>query len=238
MMKTITFKRTVLSATALLMSFSVFAQEEKKFEIAPAADLVSSYVWRGMYQTGPAIQPSLSMSYAGLSLTAWGSTDFSSSSDETKAKEFDLTLGYGIGGFSIAVTDYWWSGEGARYGRYSTDHYFEGTIGYNFGEKFPLSLTWSTMFAGGDKNPENGDRYYSSYFEAAYDVNVWGISFQPAVGISPYKSQYSDVFGLNSISLKASKEIKLSESFSLPVFTQVIAAPEHDNVFLVFGISL
>ena len=61
MMKTITFKRTVLSATALLMSFSVFAQEEKKFEIAPAADLVSSYVWRGMYQTGPAIQPSLSM---------------------------------------------------------------------------------------------------------------------------------------------------------------------------------
>ena len=42
MMKTITFKRTVLSATALLMSFSVFAQEEKKFEIAPAADLVSS----------------------------------------------------------------------------------------------------------------------------------------------------------------------------------------------------
>ena len=237
-MKTITFKRTVLSATALLMSFSVFAQEEKKFEIAPAADLVSSYVWRGMYQTGPAIQPCLSMSYAGLSLTTWGSTDFSSSSDETKAKEFDLTLGYGIGGFSIAVTDYWWSGEGARYGRYSTDHYFEGTIGYNFGEKFPLSLTWSTMFAGGDKTPENGDRYYSSYFEAAYDVNVWGISFQPAVGISPYKSQYSDGFGLNSISLKASKEIKLSESFSLPVFTQVIAAPEHDNVFLVFGISL
>ncbi|WP_233551899.1 hypothetical protein [Parabacteroides sp. AF48-14] len=101
-----------------------------------------------------------------------------------------------------------------------------------------MSLTWSTMFAGGDKNPENGDRYYSSYFEAAYDVNVWGISFQPSVGISPYKSQYSDGFGLNSISLKASKEIKLSESFSLPVFTQVIAAPEHDNVFLVFGISL
>lgn len=178
MMKTTTFKRTVLSATALLMSFSVFAQEEKKFEIAPAADLVSSYVWRGMYQTGPSVQPSLGMSYAGLSLTAWGSTDFSTSSDEYKAKEFDLTLGYGIGGFSIAVTDYWWSGEGARYGRYATDHYFEGTIGYNFGEKFPLSLTWSTMFAGGDKK-ENGDQFFSSYFEAAYDINVWGVRLHP-----------------------------------------------------------
>ena len=237
MMKTTTFKRTVLSATALLMSFSVFAQEEKKFEIAPAADLVSSYVWRGMYQTGPSVQPSLGMSYAGLSLTAWGSTDFSTSSDEYKANEFDLTLGYGIRGFSIAVTDYWWSGEGARYGRYATDHYFEGTIGYNFGEKFPLSLTWSTMFAGGDKK-ENGDQFFSSYFEAAYDINVWGVDFTPSVGISPWKGMYSDGCGLNSIALKASKEIKITDSFSLPVFTQAIIAPEHDDVFLVFGISL
>ena len=108
-------------ATALLMSVSVFSQDEKKFEITPAADLVSSYVWRGAYQTGVSIQPSLSLSYAGLSLTAWGSTDFS-----TTAKEFDLTLGYGIGGFNIGLTDYWWAGEGARYGNYPDNHYFEG----------------------------------------------------------------------------------------------------------------
>ncbi|WP_439809887.1 hypothetical protein [Parabacteroides distasonis] len=41
-----------------------------------------------------------------------------------------------------------------------------------------------------------------------------------------------------SISLKASKEIKITENFSLPVFTQAIIAPEKDNVFLVFGVSL
>ncbi len=94
------------------------------------------------------------------------------------------------------------------------------------------------MFAGGDKNPEDGNRYYSSYFEAAYDLNVWGVSFTPGIGISPWKSQYSDGFGLNSISLKAIKEIKITDSFSLPVFTQVVAAPEHDDVFMVFGVSL
>ena len=44
-MKRCTIKQTLLSATALLMFSPVFAQE-KKFEIAPAADLVSSYVWR------------------------------------------------------------------------------------------------------------------------------------------------------------------------------------------------
>ena len=66
-MKTMTFRQPVLAATALLMSFTTFAQEENKFEIAPAADLVSSYVWRGVYQTGPSVQPSIALSYAGLS---------------------------------------------------------------------------------------------------------------------------------------------------------------------------
>ena len=109
--------------------------------------------------------------------------------------------------------------------------------GYNFGEKCPLSLTWSTMFAGGDKD-ESGDQYFSSYFEAAYDVDVWGVNFTPSVGISPWKGMYSDGFGVCSISLKASKEIKITDSFSLPVFTQAIIAPQNDSVFLVFGISL
>lgn len=49
---------------------------------------------------------------------------------------------------------------------------------------------------------------------------------------------YSDGFGVCSISLKASKEIKITDSFSLPVFTQAIIAPQNDSVFLVFGISL
>ena len=93
------------------------------------------------------------------------------------------------------------------------------------------------MFAGGDKK-ENGDQFFSSYFEAAYDINVWGVDFTPAVGISPWKGMYSDGFGLNILALKASKEIKITDSFSLPVFTQAIIAPEHDDVFLVFGISL
>lgn len=153
-METMTFRQSALTATALLMSFATFAQEEKQFEIAPSADLVSSYVWRGVYQTGASVQPSINLSYAGFSLTAWGSTDFSSLSDPDKGKEFDLTIGYGIGGFSIGVTDYWWAGEGHRYGDYSNSHFFEGTAGYNFGESFPLGITWSTMFAGGDKKAD------------------------------------------------------------------------------------
>ena len=43
------------------------------------------------------------------------------------------------------------------YGDYKHDHHFEGTLAYNFGENFPLTLSWSTMFAGGDDN-KAGDR--------------------------------------------------------------------------------
>lgn len=240
-METMTFRQSTLTATALLMSFATFAQEEKQFEIAPSADLVSSYVWRGVYQTGASVQPSINLSYAGFSLTAWGSTDFSSLSDPDKGKEFDLTIGYGIGGFSIGVTDYWWAGEGHRYGDYSNSHFFEGTAGYNFGESFPLGITWSTMFAGSDKKAD-GDRQFSTYVEAAYDFSVLGVDVTPSIGVSPWTGMYhregKDGFALCTIALKASKEIKITNSFSLPVFAQAIVAPNQDNVFLVFGLSI
>lgn len=229
-MKTNTLWHTCVCATAMLMSLPVEAQEEKRFTVTPSADLVSSYVWRGMYQTGPAFQPGICMSVSGLSLSAWGSTDFDG------AKEFDVTLGYEAGGFSIAVTDYWWSGEGARYGRYSTDHFFEGTVGYNFGDSFPLSLTWNTMFAGGDKD-EDGDRNFSTYIEAAYSLDIMGVGVTPAIGITPWEGMYGSGFGVPSISLKVNKDVRITDSFSLPLFTQAIVSPEHDDVFLVFGIS-
>lgn len=236
-MKTFTTMRATMLATALLMSVTVHAQDEKRFTIDPAADIVSSYVWRGAYQTGASIQPSLALSYQGLSLTAWGSTDFSTAADEIRSKEFDLTLGYDIQGLHIGVTDYWWAGEGCRYGNYSNSHYFEGTLGYHFGEGFPLSLTWNTIFAGGDKDID-GEQNFSTYVEAAYDFSIAGVQVTPCIGVSPWTGMYSDGFGFCSLSLKASKDIRLSETFSLPLFSQVIVTPEHDNVFLVLGISL
>lgn len=229
--------RATSLATAFLMSVTVYAQDKTTFRIEPAADIVSSYVWRGAYQTGASIQPSLALFYGGLCLTVWGSTDFSTAAAEIRSKEFDLTLGYDLQGWHIGITDYWWAGEGRRYGNYSHSHFFEGTLGYHFGEKFPLSLTWNTMFAGGDKD-SRGDQNFSTYVEAAYDFSISGIQVTPGVGISPWTGLYSEGFGWCSLSLKASKNIRLSQTFSLPLFSQVIVTPEHDNVFLVLGISL
>ena len=55
------------------------------------ADLVSGYVWRGVYQigSGASVQPSLGLAYKGFSIGAWGSTSL-----REGFKELDLSAGY------------------------------------------------------------------------------------------------------------------------------------------------
>ncbi len=233
-MKTMNYKQLSYLIAAILMPAPVFAQD---LEVTPAADFVSSYVWRGTYCGTASLQPSLTATYGGLSLEFWGSTDFTS-----VAKEVDITLGYQTGGLFLGVTDYWWTGEGSRYGNYSNNHAFEGTVGYYFGDSAPLTLTWNTMFAGGQDKDEDGDLYYSTYIEATYDFNIKGVNLTAGIGVSPWTGQYhrtgTDGFALSTLSLRALKEIPFTDRFSLPVFAEVVFAPNQDNLFLVFGITL
>ena len=47
----------------------------------------------------------------------------------------------------------------------------------------------------------------------------------------------TDGFAVTSLSLTASKEIAITDKFSLPVFGQVTFNPAKEDVFLVFGFS-
>ena len=98
-------KKIVLFAMALVASATTHAQETVETTIS--SDVVSSYIWRGQDLGSAAIQPTLGVGYKGLSLSAWGSYGIA---DPADTKEFDLTLGYSIGGFNIGVTDYWFDG--------------------------------------------------------------------------------------------------------------------------------
>lgn len=231
-MKT-TIRLIVLVAVATVVSISLKAQSENKIQFKAGADLVSSYVWRGMYQTGVSFQPTLSASLSGFTLGAWGSTDFS-----TMAKEMDLFFTYSYNGLTLGVTDYWWSGQGAKYFDYKSKHYLEGTLGYSFGEKFPLSVTWNTMFAFDSDKSEQGKQMYSTYINLDYQFKVNDVNLTAGVGITPWKGIYSDKFDVMAISLKGAKEIPVTDKFSLPLFVQAIAAPARNDFFLVIGLSL
>ena len=231
-------KKIILLACGLAVSAATHAQDE--IETTVNADFVNQYIWRGQNLGSAALQPTLGINYKGLSLSAWGSYALT---DRDDTKEFDLTLSYSAGGFNIGVTDYWLS-EGldpqSRYFKYeshSTNHVFEANIGYDFGV---ASLQWFTNFAGNDGANKDGDRAYSSYVEAVVPFRLGGVDWSAAAGAVPYATDYYGTrgFAVTNLSLTATKEIRVTDTFSIPIFGQVAANPCSQKAYLVLGFTL
>lgn len=239
------FRAMALAAICILATTTATAQQ-----FTVRGDIVSSYIWRGVYQTGASFQPTLGFGLGGFSLTAWGSTDFdgNKSSEGLASKEIDLTAAYTFGrsGLTLSAASLWWAGQGA--GRYfnfeshRTAHYFEAGLAYALPcEKLPLSIAWYTLFAGADKNDE-GRQNYSSYCELNCPFTVKSVDLNATLGLVPYRTYtvgYGNRgFALTNVALKASTAIKLTDAFSLPVFAQAIWNPCLEDAHLVFGITL
>ena len=228
-------KKIVLMALMFATGMRATAQDE--VETTVSADVVSTYVWRGMECGSAAIQPTLGIGYKGLSLSAWGSYGLVDTND---AKEFDLTLAYSTGGFNIGITDYWFNTPEERYFLYDankTSHIFEANIGYDFG---PAAIQWFTNFAGNDGYNKDGKRAYSSYVELSAPFKLASVDWSATVGAVPYATDFYGVdgFAVTNVSLKATKDIKVTDSFSIPVFAQVAANPSTEKAYLVFGFTL
>jgi len=229
-----------MGALALgLIAFAPAAMAQDKVETTVAADVVSQYIWRGQDLGNVSLQPTLGIAYKGLSLTAWGSVGLSKWDD---TKEFDLTAAYEIGGFHVGVTDYWFNSGDGRYFHYdahSTAHVFEANVGYDFG---PVALNWYTNFAGADYYRSGyTKRAGSSYVEATAPFKLGGCDWTAAIGAVPFKTAfYGDAngFAVTNVSLKASKDIKITDSFSVPVFAQVAANPSNEKAYFVVGFTL
>ena len=232
-------KKIVLFAMGLAMSMATFAQE---IETTISGDIVSNYIWRGQDLGNVSIQPTLGVSYKGLSLTAWGSVGLSNSSD---TKELDFTLAYTIGGFNIGITDYWTDNgadEAARYfkyGAHSTNHIFEANVGYDFGF---ASFQWFTNFAGNDGTNRDGKRAYSSYMEVVVPFKLATVDWTATAGAVPFATSayngWTSRFAVTNVALKASKDIKITDSFSIPVFGQVVGNPCTQKAYFVLGVTL
>ena len=209
-------KWVLLLMTAIALPVSSMAQDKVEFGVG--ADVVSKYIWRGTDLGGPSVQPSLSVAYKGLSLTAWGSIGFDSEDD----KEVDLTLAYETGNFSLSVTDYW-------YPEYSGAHTFEAQIGYDFGL---LAANWYTNFAGDDEE-------YASYISLIAPFSLIGLDWEAEVGATPWGTDYygTDKFSVCDLSLGASKEFNIGKSFSTTLFAKATYNPTIEKFYATIGIS-
>lgn len=230
-----------ISAIALLgVAGMATANAQDKVEGSVAADVVSRYVWRGQALGDAAIQPSASLSYKGLSLSGWGNLGFLNNKD---AKEFDLTLAYTTGGFNVGVTDYFFSYYGAdnkyfEYRAHDTSHVWEANVGYDFG---PVAIQWYTNFAGADSRNEEGKLQYSSYVQLSAPFKLATCDWTATVGAVPYKTSfYSEAngFAVTNVALRATKEVKVTKGWGIPVFAEASCNPSTKKGYFVAGFTV
>jgi len=211
---------------AAILAFMVLTVSSIEAQFATGADIVSSYVWRGVPQDRPVggnpslgspnIQPYLSFTTGGLTLGSWASSSFLGN-----VKEVDVYATYVFSpAFALTVTDYNWGFANSKgYFNYSkgTDHMYEATLAYTGPTVFPLGVSVNTMFAGCD-TLSTGKSAFSTYAELSYPVTANAKVF---VGASLFKSAMvynTSGFAFTNIGVKVSKSIVITDKFSLPVY--------------------
>lgn len=221
-----------ICAIAMLATMSVKAQ------FSVGTDFVSNYVWRGVQQDltntngTPNIQPSLSYSIGNFTVGTWGSYGILGT-----VKEVDLYASYAFSDLlSITVTDYNWNFTGGDYFDY-TGHVFEGTVSYAGIEAFPLSISINTMFSGADLKTDTVTQAYSTYLELGYPISDNASLFLGG-SLNESVNYGTSGFGITNVGIKISKEIEISDKFSLPVYGILGMNPTAKDAFLVFGITL
>ena len=211
-----TFKIGVLSFVAFLSTNISYSQDF-------GADVVSSYVWRGtQFGSGVHIQPYMTLGSGNFEAGLWGSFPTTA---EGGGNELDAYLSYDFGPLALTVTNYTFPGEGGLYS--DGEGFFDGDY---------TEISGSTSIMGIDLLAGYFTEVEALYVELGFGAGPVDI----AIG---YGEDQGDAFyanggsGIVNMSFSGSKEIQISDSFSLPVFGSFILNPEAETAFLVFGIS-
>jgi hypothetical protein len=200
----------VLGAILAFATTGVKAQE-----VSTGVDIYSSYIWRGAkFGTGAAIQPSVEFSAGGLALGAWGSV----STGGTEAFEMDLYASYSFGfGLTLAVTDYYFGGKYFE----GPSHFIEPSVSFEAGN---FSLLAAYMM---------GDGLTDTYAQAGYTLG--SVDLFVGAGNGQYTSDGN--FMVCNVGIGTSKEIKITDSFSIPVSGSVSLNPSTQGFFIAVGVS-
>ena len=235
-----------------LLLFIVIAAPLYAQEFSVGTDIVSRYIWRGsdLGENTPSIQPTISFSVEGFTTGFWGAWP---TANPGGLDEIDFYANYAIdlitaGSLTLGFTDYMNPNSGTKIGNFNNyddpegpgAHFLEGNLIYSAPESFPIYLSFNIFFYNVENNP--------IYIEAGYSTALKDVGVSLFAGATPGDkgdlgkevSPYYGVTNFNVINtgIKLSKEVKVTDSFSLPVFGSVILNPASENLFFVLGFSL
>ena len=233
--------KKVLVLVAAMMAVVLSAKAEVEFAYDAGFDLVSTYIWRGQYNGGLAIQPDLEIGYDGehtaLRIGAWGNIGVSDylfrkdAGDGTGFTRFmpelDIVGSFSMFGLSLGFNHYYYCDGSNFFSWKSVDEIAAGGntsttevwAGYNFnhffGDKAGAYVNWYTMVAGNDlvyDEAGNPRRAWSSYLEVGYDFTFdVGLTLGAQVGMSPWAS---DLYGNEKFAV-TNVSLKLNQEWEL-----------------------
>ena len=222
---------------------------EKDFPLTFGFDLVSRYVWRGIdFGFTPAFQPGITYSVGrkkvNFEIGAWGSYSIGGN-----FAEMDLYATLSFPYVWVGMIDYFFPLENAaddqyfRYGN-NTLHVFEGLVGFEGPEKFPI-----TAFAGYNfhsynmpNDPENPVSRPKDdiYFEIGYPFSLRkDMSIDVFVGGAngSYYTQNGN-FNIVNVGFTTSKSFNVKDKVVIPLSLSLIANPDAQKVYFVAAVGL
>ena len=231
-------KKVLVLCTAV-MAVVLSAKAEVEFAYEAGAELVSAYIWRGMYNGGLSFQPEGLVGFnaldeavqfragvwASLGASDWKFKKGEYSTDDYNPNtyfmpEVDFIASLSAYGASVGFNEYYYCDDGSSH---TSEIWFGYNFSHFFGEYAGAYFNWYTTVAGADliynwidiprDGIDVGRRAFSTYIELGYDYTFedWGLTLGFQMGMSPWASPmyYNDKFAVVNLSLKADKEFDL-----------------------------
>lgn len=216
---------TGLIVLMLIITIQLNAQDEgsnSKFTVN--TDLYSNYVWRGSkFGTGPSVQPGVAYESGGLTLGVWGSFDAAGYAEADPYISYSFPFG-----LSLGLTDYYYPGlEVFDFSTATGSHALEINTGFETGG-LTLSANYIINEAGGAESAGS-----DMYFQAGYSFS----DFELFVGAGDGWHTSDGEFAFCNIGLGTSRDISITDYFSIPVSGQVILNPDKEQLYIVVGFS-
>lgn len=137
-----------------------------------------------------------------------------------------------------------------------TGHVVEAAISFNGTEQIPVSVMFAMNIWGADSQKHKEESgvmvpedaiVMSKYIELGYSTEVKGVALDLFAGAALDKPEIDKgepagfygqkAMGFINLGFTLSKEIQITDNYTLPVFGSVITNPEAQNIFMVLGIS-
>ena len=214
----------------------------------------------------PSIQPYFTYQTGGFEAGVWGAFSVSGNNTSEEV-DLHISQSFAKDLFTVTLTDYYFPEDFGNYNYFnyrknSTGHILEGSFAYNGTRKFPLTVLVATNFYGADAarigNNHNSPDFnrktgiqYSTYFELGYPFQIKTVAISTFIGFNAstprkanvdtgYKGEtgfYGNGFGVVNLGFTASKVLRITKNYALPLMVSLITNPQSGKIYFVFGIS-